>query len=57
MNSRYHCCATCRHFYAEKTKNGMAYTCVRLGYVTKPNYQFSCWDPRSDIRTKMENEQ
>ncbi|MCP8616140.1 hypothetical protein [Salirhabdus salicampi] len=46
----YHCCATCIHFEAIKQKpSGMVYRCVRLGYETKPSYQFRCWDPKEHI--------
>ncbi len=51
---RYHCCATCRHFQAEKKDGKMSYVCTRLGYHTKPNYKFNCWNPREDIKKKME---
>lgn len=53
MNSRYHCCATCEHFSAKKTEKGMLYECVRLGFETRPEYQFNCWSPRKDIQKKM----
>jgi hypothetical protein len=53
MTSKYHCCATCRHFSAEKTEEGMQYKCIRLGYNTRPEYQFNCWEPRDDIKRKI----
>nr|WP_147805302.1 hypothetical protein [Alkalicoccus halolimnae]TXF81318.1 hypothetical protein FTX54_16005 [Alkalicoccus halolimnae] len=53
MSSNYHCCATCIHFSAEKTSSGMKYHCVRLGFQTRPEYQFNCWEPREDIKKKM----
>ena len=31
----FHCCATCRHFKAEKKLEGMHYFCSRLGFGTK----------------------
>lgn len=46
----FHCCATCIHFNAEKADKGMNYFCRRLGYETKPNYQFNCWNPREEIK-------
>lgn len=53
MTSRYHCCATCRHFSAEKKDKQMQYKCIRLGFNTRPEYKFDCWDPRKDIQRKM----
>jgi hypothetical protein len=46
----FHCCATCNHFKAEKADKGMIYLCRRLGYETKPNFQFNCWNPREEIK-------
>jgi hypothetical protein len=46
----FHCCATCKHFKTEKANKGMKYFCLRLGYETKPNYQFNCWNPREEIK-------
>lgn len=52
----YHCCATCTHFSAVKNKaGGMHYRCLRLGYETKPTYQFSCWDPKDQVKKLMES--
>ncbi|MED3553561.1 hypothetical protein [Cytobacillus praedii] len=46
----YHVCATCIHFHAEKAKKGMNYFCKRLGYETRPNYQFNCWTPKKHVQ-------
>lgn len=55
MVSRFHCCATCKHFLAKKKEvRGMEYICVRLGYETKPTYMFTCWDPTEKARRLME---
>lgn len=54
MTSRYHCCATCKHFSAVKTEKGMRYTCIRLGFETRPEYKFDCWNPREDILKKID---
>jgi hypothetical protein len=51
MTKCFHCCATCRHFTAEKKDGGgMRYHCIRLGYETKTTYQFSCWDPKDQVK-------
>ncbi len=52
----YHCCATCENFSATKTENGMQYKCVRLGFDTKPSYQFDCWSPKEHIKKLIEKE-
>nr|WP_180968320.1 hypothetical protein [Cytobacillus massiliigabonensis] len=49
MNA-FHACATCIHFQAEKTQKGMRYFCKRLGYETRPNYQFNCWAPKKNVQ-------
>ncbi|MGE7215220.1 hypothetical protein [Priestia koreensis] len=54
--NRYHCCATCQHFKAEKTADGMNYFCTRLQYETKPTYQFTCWDPKEHVRKLIQKE-
>jgi hypothetical protein len=51
----YHCCATCNHFKVEKDR-GTTYLCKRLGFETSPKYQFNCWDPRENIKKKIESE-
>ncbi|MEH7302259.1 hypothetical protein [Neobacillus drentensis] len=49
----YHCCATCKHFKIEKKSSNIAYFCSRLGYQTKTNYKFNCWDPKEQIKNLM----
>ena len=57
MKNRYHCCATCRHFSAEKkAEGGMIYRCVRLGFDTKTTYTFDCWDPKDQVKRLIEKE-
>lgn len=34
----------------------MVYTCHRLGFRTKPDYRFDCWDPKEHVKTLMEKE-
>ncbi len=53
--SRYHCCATCVHFDVIK-KERTTYQCSRLGFETKPTYQFNCWEPKDIVKRKMEKE-
>lgn len=54
MNSnRYHACATCINFKAEKQEGKMRYYCGRLGYETKTHYQFACWDPKEHVKKLM----
>ncbi|MCM3236758.1 hypothetical protein M3589_03365 [Heyndrickxia oleronia] len=55
--NRFHVCATCIHFHAEKLDHGMHYSCSRLGYETKPNYTFDCWTPKDHIIKLIEKEQ
>ncbi|KAB2338258.1 hypothetical protein F7731_01450 [Cytobacillus depressus] len=50
----FHACATCIHFEASKCEKGMTYRCKRLGYETKPNYQFQCWTPKEHVKKLME---
>lgn len=45
----FHCCATCRHFKAEKQADGMKYYCSRLGYETRTTYKFNCWSPKEQV--------
>ncbi|XJZ28808.1 hypothetical protein ACF5W4_08485 [Bacillota bacterium Lsc_1132] len=52
----FHCCATCINFKVEKDAIGTRYFCSRLGYETKTNYQFNCWNPRDDIKRRMEGQ-
>ncbi|MBP3951169.1 hypothetical protein [Bacillus suaedae] len=56
MSTRFHCCATCEHFQAEKKQNGMYYGCKRLGFETKPSYQFDCWNPKEHIKSLIAKE-
>ncbi|WP_419465927.1 hypothetical protein [Bacillus spongiae] len=53
MKNRFHCCATCIHFQANKTTRGMVYYCERLGYETKPTYVFNCWEPKEHVLLLM----
>lgn len=50
---QYHCCATCKHFVAEKASQGMNYRCGRLGFATKTTYRFDCWNPKERVRKLM----
>ncbi|WP_456279388.1 hypothetical protein [Bacillus sp. AK128] len=50
----FHACATCIHYITEKTEGNMSYRCSRLGYETKPHYQFSCWTPKEQVKKLME---
>ncbi|MFS0823029.1 hypothetical protein [Bacillus sp. 1P02SD] len=52
--SKYHACATCMNFAAERKNGIMTYRCVRLGYDTKPEYRFNCWEPKPHILKLME---
>lgn len=52
----FHCCATCQHFRVVKKEGGTTYQCSRLGYETKPVYQFNCWNPKENVRKLMEKE-
>lgn len=38
-------------------KDGMKYSCERLGYETKPNYIFNCWDPKPHIIKLIDKEE
>ncbi|MDQ0337510.1 hypothetical protein J2S00_000280 [Caldalkalibacillus uzonensis] len=49
----FHCCATCIHFKVEKGHSHITYRCARLGYETKPAYQFNCWEPKENVRQLM----
>lgn len=52
----FHCCATCKHFKAERTADGMTYQCSRLGYPTKPSYKFNCWNPKENVKLLIKKE-
>nr|WP_071459914.1 hypothetical protein [Bacillus mediterraneensis] len=54
--SRFHACATCIHFSPQKTGEGMSYFCERLGFATKPHYQFQCWNPKPHIKELIKKE-
>nr|WP_249310198.1 hypothetical protein [Bacillus sp. FJAT-49736] len=54
--TRFHACATCIHFQAERKNKIMNYKCSRLGYDTKPNYQFNCWSPKAHVIKLIEKE-
>ncbi|SDJ57886.1 hypothetical protein [Salimicrobium halophilum] len=57
MTNRYHCCATCKHFRIEVQENrSKRIYCERLGFDTKPTYQFNCWDPKERVKKAMEKE-
>ncbi|MBB6452313.1 hypothetical protein HNQ94_000758 [Salirhabdus euzebyi] len=56
MKRKFHCCATCTHFLPIKEEKGTRYTCKRLGYDTKPTYQFNCWNPKPHVKKLMEKE-
>ncbi|WP_170169142.1 hypothetical protein [Mesobacillus subterraneus] len=48
--NRFHACATCINFQAEKQGGKMKYWCGRLGYETKSHYKFNCWDPKENVK-------
>jgi hypothetical protein len=52
-SNRFHACATCVNFQAEKREGKMNYHCRRLGYETKSHYQFACWDPKEQVKKLM----
>lgn len=54
--NRFHCCASCKHYAIEKLESGVRYRCSRLGYETKPSYQFNCWNPRETVLWLMRKE-
>nr|WP_233096225.1 hypothetical protein [Alicyclobacillus sp. SO9] len=52
--SRYHCCASCVYFRSERRDRGeLLMYCSRLGYDTKPSYQFNCWTPKERVRERI----
>ncbi|SDY27634.1 hypothetical protein [Salimicrobium album] len=58
MIERYHCCATCKHFRIDVQDNGdRRIYCERLGFDTKPTYQFNCWDPKDRVKEAMKQEE
>ncbi|WP_449622284.1 hypothetical protein [Robertmurraya sp. Marseille-Q9965] len=54
MRDIFQFCASCIHFRAKREHRGMKYHCSRLGYETKPSYQFDCWSPKETVRKLME---
>ncbi|MFC4183989.1 hypothetical protein [Saccharococcus thermophilus] len=54
--NRFHACATCIHYGIQKTEKGLYTYCQRLGYETKPHYQFNCWTPKPNVQKLMEKE-
>ncbi|OLO40369.1 hypothetical protein BTR23_07730 [Alkalihalophilus pseudofirmus] len=52
--NQYHFCATCKHFKVLKTNGKTNYFCSRLGFETKSNYQFDCWDPKDNVVKLMQ---
>ena len=50
----FHACSTCVNFLAIKKDIGMRYFCDRLGYETKPNYKFNCWEPKEHVKKLMD---
>ncbi|MBT2639033.1 hypothetical protein J7E37_13905 [Bacillus sp. ISL-39] len=56
-SNRFHACATCVNFQAEKMDGKMKYHCLRLGYETKSHYQFNCWDPKEHVKKLMVQKQ
>ncbi|CAM3892956.1 hypothetical protein D1970_13815 [Mesobacillus zeae] len=56
MNNRFHACATCVNFCSVRDERGVQYYCSRLGYETKPDYKFNCWEPKEHVKNLMEKE-
>ncbi|WP_232695439.1 hypothetical protein [Brevibacillus daliensis] len=56
--NRFHCCATCTNYHVEPKNEGKpTYRCSRLGFETKPTYQFHCWNPNEHVRRLMKKEE
>nr|WP_236784376.1 hypothetical protein [Alteribacter salitolerans] len=53
----YHCCATCSHFQVIKIPGRVYYKCRRLGFETRPDYKFNCWEPKAHVKSLMKKEQ
>ena len=50
----YHHCASCRHFgFRQEGEKNIPF-CTRLGYDTKPKFQFDCWDPKERVRKQLQ---
>ncbi|WP_317987116.1 hypothetical protein [Sutcliffiella rhizosphaerae] len=56
-HNRFHACATCQHYEVVKSQERTRYHCSRLGYDTRPHYQFNCWQPKENVLKLMEKEQ
>ncbi len=56
MGRQYHCCASCVHYRTKKERDQRRMYCERLGYETKPHYQFNCWHPKPEVRKLMQKE-
>jgi hypothetical protein len=56
IRSKYHCCASCRHFASGREYGRVYNRCERLGYRTHPKYQFNCWDPKDRVKKRMMEE-
>nr|WP_041057943.1 hypothetical protein [Jeotgalibacillus campisalis] len=56
MNKNFHACATCVHFEVLKLEKGMSYRCSRLGFQTRPEYKFNCWEPKAHIKKLMDKQ-
>ena len=41
-----HYCATCRHIVAEAGADAVVFRCRRLGWETRPQWRFRCWQER-----------
>lgn len=54
---RFHCCASCKHFLVKRESHGPVWKCNRLGYETRPDYRFRCWDPKPRVKKALEKEQ
>ena len=52
-DSRFHCCAACIHFRSVRSVDRVRTYCDRLGYETKPTYQFDCWVPNDRVLAKL----
>ncbi|UAC47016.1 hypothetical protein K6959_09565 [Bacillus aquiflavi] len=54
MKNKFHACASCVHFRAQRIGAKMKYECARLRYETNPKYQFNCWTPKGSVKKLME---
>ncbi|WP_167553219.1 hypothetical protein [Evansella clarkii] len=52
----YHFCATCINFETYKADGKTRYRCKRLGYETKPDYKFNCWEPKENVQKLLEKD-